>query len=104
MVIYPVQVAKRDVITLPTKVRRENQIQEGQIMTLIDLEGMLILVPTELQTDHLANRLAKAWQEQDLDLETMLKTLREVRSEYTRSGQLNSNLCTTSHCSPDTLL
>lgn len=52
-------------------------------MTLIDLEGMLILVPTELQTDHLANRLAKAWQEQDLGLETMLKTLREVRSEYT---------------------
>lgn len=52
-------------------------------MTLIDLEGILILVRTELQTDHLANRLAKAWQEQDLGLETMLKTLREVRSEYT---------------------
>lgn len=83
MAIYPVQVAKRGVITLPAKVRRENQIQEGQIMTLIDLEGVLILVPKELQTDHLAHRLAKAWQEQDLDLETMLKTLREVRSEYT---------------------
>ncbi len=52
-------------------------------MTLIDLEGVLILVPKELQTDRLANRLAKAWQEQGLDLETMLKMLREVRSEYT---------------------
>ncbi len=83
MSVYPVQVAKRGVITLPAEVRRENRIQEGQIMTLIDLEGVLILVPKELQTDRLADRLAKAWQEQGLDLETMLKTLREVRSEYT---------------------
>lgn len=82
MTIYSVQVAKRGMITLPAKVRRDNQIQEGQMMTLIDLEGVLILVPKELQTDSLANRLAKAWQEQDIDLETMLKTLREVRSEH----------------------
>ncbi len=83
MIIYPVQVAKRGVITLPAEVRRENQIQEGQTMTLVDLDGVLILIPKELQTDRLANRLAKAWQEQSLDLETMLKTLREVRSGYT---------------------
>ncbi len=83
MTIYPIQVAKRGVITLPAEVRRENQIQEGQIMTLVDLDGVLILIPKELQTDRLANRLAKAWQEQGLDLETMLTTLREVRGEYT---------------------
>ncbi len=83
MSVYPVQVAKRGVITLPAAVRRQNQIQEGQIMTLVDLDGVLILIPRELQTDRLANRLAQAWQEQGLDLETMLKTLREVRSEYT---------------------
>lgn len=83
MTVYPIQVAKRGVITLPAEVRRENQIQEGQIMTLVDLDGVLILVPKELQADRLANRLAKAWQEQGLDLETMLTTLREVRGEYT---------------------
>ncbi|BAJ64186.1 hypothetical protein [Anaerolinea thermophila] len=44
---------------------------------------MLIITPQELQTDRLVNQLAKTWQEHGLDLETMLKTLREVRSEYT---------------------
>lgn len=81
MAVYRIHVAKRGVITLPADVRRENQIREGQAMTLIDLDGVLILTPQELQTDRLANRLAEMWQEQGLDLETMLKTLREVRSE-----------------------
>jgi hypothetical protein len=69
------------VITLPAAVRKETQIQESQMMTLVDLDGVFILMPREFQTDRLANRLAQAWQEQGLDLETMLKTLREVRSE-----------------------
>ncbi len=83
MSVYPVQVTKRGVITLPAAVRKDNQIREGQMMTLVDLDGVFILMPRELQTDRLANRLAQAWQEQGLDLETMLKTLREVRSEST---------------------
>ncbi len=70
MRVYQIQVAKRGVITLPAEVRRKNQIQEGQILSLIDLDGVLIITPQELQTDRLANQLAKAWQEQGLDLET----------------------------------
>lgn len=81
MVVYQIQVAKRGVVTLPAEVRRENQIREGQNLSLIDLNGVLVIVPQELQTDRLANRLAQAWQAQGLDLETMLKTLREIRSE-----------------------
>ncbi len=83
MAVYQIQVAKRGVITLPAEVRRENQIEEGQILSLLDLDGVLIITPQELQTDRLANQLAKTWQEQGLDLETMLKILREVRGEYT---------------------
>jgi AbrB family looped-hinge helix DNA binding protein len=82
MTVYQIQVAKRGIITLPAEVRRENQIREGQTLSLIDWDGVLIIAPQELHTDRLANRLAKVWQEQGLDLETMLKTLREVRSEY----------------------
>lgn len=81
MTIYQIRVAKRGVITLPVEIRKENRIREGQTMTLIDLEGVLILAPRELQTDRLANRLAEIWREQGLDLEAMLKTLHEVRDE-----------------------
>lgn len=80
---YPVRVAKRGVITLPAPVRRRLAIQEGSILTLLDLDGALILVPQILETDRLADRLAAQWDAQGINLETMLNTLREIRSEST---------------------
>ncbi len=81
MGVYQVQVARRGIITLPAPVRRKLAIQEGQLLTLLDLDGALILVPQTLETDRLADRLAAQWRAQGADLETMLKTLREVRGE-----------------------
>lgn len=81
MSVYQIQVAKRGVITLPAPVRRRLALQEGHILTLLDLDGALILVPRPLETDRLADRLAAQWRAQGADLETMLKTLREVRGE-----------------------
>jgi len=52
------------------------------MMTLIDLGGVFVLAPQEIETDRLANRLAEKWQQQGESLETLLKTLREVREEY----------------------
>ncbi len=82
MNLYRVQIAKRGVITLPAEVRKGSNLQEGRMMTLLDLGGVFVLAPQELETDLLANRLAEKWQQQGESLETMLKTLREVREEY----------------------
>lgn len=79
---YRVQLAKRGVITLPAEVRKKSHLQEGQILTLLDLEGVLVLAPQELESERLANRLAETWQQQGESLETMLRTLRDVREEY----------------------
>lgn len=81
MSVYQVQVAKRGVITLPAPVRRSLKIREGSILTLLDLDGALVLVPQILETDRLADQLAAQWRAQGIDLETMLNTLREIRSE-----------------------
>lgn len=82
MNLYRVQIAKRGVITLPAEVRKGSNLQEGRMMTLLDLGGVFVLAPQELETDLLANRLAEKWQQQGESLETMLKMLREVREEY----------------------
>jgi AbrB family looped-hinge helix DNA binding protein len=78
---YPVRVTKRGVITLPAPVRRSLKIREGSILTLLDLDGALVLVPQILETDRLADPLAAQWRAQGIDPETMLNTLREIRSE-----------------------
>ncbi len=41
MRVYRVQIAKRGVVTLPAEVRKERHLQEGQLMTLLDLGGCL---------------------------------------------------------------
>ncbi len=80
---FRIQVVRRGVITLPRELRTSNRIQEGDILTLIDLgDGVFVLSPHRTQVDEIANRLAKQWQEAGESLESMLKTLREVRDEY----------------------
>ncbi len=83
---FQIQVAKRGVITLPKALRDENQIREGDSLTLLDLGGMLIIVPRHLEIDKIADRLAEKWTACDENLESMLKTLREVRDEYAAQG------------------
>jgi AbrB family looped-hinge helix DNA binding protein len=84
---FRVQVVRRGVITLPKEIRAANQIQEGDTLTLIDQgDGVFVVSSSHSQVDAAANRLAKQWQEAGESLESMLKTLREVRDEYDAKG------------------
>lgn len=79
---YQLQVAKRGLITLPKELRDENRIQDGDILTLVDLGGAFVLTPQVIQADKIADRLAEHWRAKGESLESMLQTLREVREEY----------------------
>jgi AbrB family looped-hinge helix DNA binding protein len=80
---FQVQVVRRGVITLPKELREQNQINEGDFLTLIDLgDGVFVLSPSRSRVDEVADKLAKDWQESGETLESMLETLREVRGEY----------------------
>lgn len=80
---FQVQVVRRGIITLPKELRENNNIEEGDLLTLIDLgDGVVIMSPQRSRVDEIANKLAKEWQDSGESLETMLSTLREVRAEY----------------------
>ncbi len=83
---FQLQVAKRGLITLPKELRDANRIQDGDILTLVDLGGAFILTPRVLQVDKIADRLAEQWRAQGESLESMLQTLREVREEHGSKG------------------
>lgn len=82
MQTFTVQVAQRGLVTLPKEVRQAHNIQPGQQMTLLDLDGVFVLSRRPSQVDALADRIADELAERGETLESMLKTLQEVRAEY----------------------
>jgi AbrB family looped-hinge helix DNA binding protein len=80
---FQVQVVRRGIITLPKELREHNNIEEGDMLTLIDLgDGVFVVSPKRSRVDEIADKLAKEWQDSGETLESMLTTLREVRAEY----------------------
>lgn len=80
---FQVQVVRRGIITLPKELRENNRIEEGDLLTLVDLgEGVVVMSPRRSHVQKIADSLAKEWLESGETLESMLATLREVREEY----------------------
>jgi bifunctional DNA-binding transcriptional regulator/antitoxin component of YhaV-PrlF toxin-antitoxin module len=80
---YQIQVGRRGVITFPKELRDQNNIVDGEILNLIELsEDVFVISRQRSQVDEVANRLAQEWLDAGESLESMLRTLREVRAEY----------------------
>lgn len=80
---FQVQVVRRGVITLPKDLRDHNNIEEGDMLTLIELgDGVVVMSPRRTRVDEIADKLAKELRESGESLESMLSTLRDVRAEY----------------------
>ncbi len=82
MQTFTLQVAQRGLVTLPKEVRRAHNIQPGQQMTLLDLDGVFVLSRRPSQVDALADRIVDELAGRGETLESMLQTLREVRAEH----------------------
>ena len=80
---HQVQIGRRGVITLPKELRDQNNILDGEILTLIELtDDVFVISRSRSQFDAIANKLAQEWQDSGESLESMLTSLREVRAEY----------------------
>ena len=79
---FQIRVRRRGTITLPKELRDRNNIEEGNVLSLIDLgNGVLVLSLQRSRVDEIANKLALEWRKSGESLESMLDTLREVRAE-----------------------
>ena len=81
--VFEVKVVRRGVITLPKELRDRNHIEEGDLVTLLELgNGVVVMSPRRSRVDEIADKLAAEWKNSGETLESMLAALREVRSEY----------------------
>ena len=87
-----VQVRQRGTMTLPIDVRQRYGIQDGDTYQLVDLDGILVLVPMTPMVPALAREIERARVEAGLTTEEMLVSLREQRERYVteKHGDIDS--------------
>ena len=77
------QLRSKGALTLPAELRRKYDLNEGDIITLIDLgEGSLLLTPIIPQIDRLGDRIAKTLNKEGVSLDEILTVLNEEREQY----------------------
>jgi AbrB family looped-hinge helix DNA binding protein len=78
-----IQIRGKGTITLPASLRKKYKLEEGEVLTVIDLgEGTILLKPMVSQIDKLSKRAAKTLKEDNVTLEEIFETLDEERRKY----------------------
>ena len=78
-----IQIRGKGTLTLPVELRRKYGLDEGDIITLIDLgDGSFLLTPTLTRVDRLGDRVAQAMVEEEISMDEILDTLDEERERY----------------------
>ncbi len=77
-----VRLSRRGVLTLPKALREKYHLREGDVLTLVDLDGVILLSPRRSRIDMLADRIVQELQARGETLESMLEALRRERERY----------------------
>ena len=85
MTTMTIQMRRKGIITLPIELRRQYDLDEGDVFTLMDLgDGSFLLTPRVSQVARLGDQVTRLMAEEGVDLEEMLETLEQERETYYR--------------------
>ncbi len=76
------QLRGRGTLTLPARIRERYGLDEGDPITLVDLDGALLLSPRVSVIGKLATEIDYLRREAGLSLEDLLQGVREQRAKY----------------------
>jgi AbrB family looped-hinge helix DNA binding protein len=79
-----VTVNARGVITLPKKLRDRYGIHPGDSLTIIDLDGVMVIASGATRIHGIANRIRDELEQRGETLESMISAVREERERYGR--------------------
>lgn len=78
-----IQMRGKGAVTIPVELRRKYGLDEGDIITLIDLgDGSFLLTPKVTKVDSLGDRVARAMAKEEISLDEILNALDEERERY----------------------
>jgi AbrB family looped-hinge helix DNA binding protein len=68
-----IQIRSRGTVTLPARVRERYGLAEGDPLTLIDLDGVLLLAPKVSIVRKLADEIGRLRESEGIELDGLLK-------------------------------
>ena len=79
-----IHIRKKGGLTLPVELRTKYSLNEGDVLTLIDLgDGSFLLSPPRTsQIDHLSDRVSQILKEENISLDDLLSGLDDERQRY----------------------
>jgi bifunctional DNA-binding transcriptional regulator/antitoxin component of YhaV-PrlF toxin-antitoxin module len=85
------QIRSKGTVTLPIELRRKYSLDEGDVVTLIDLgDGSFLLTPILTQVNRLGDRVARAMEEAGVSEDDLLAALDEERERYYQERYVES--------------
>lgn len=82
-----VTIGQRGVVTIPREIRESYHLESGDELTLLDLDGCLLLKPGRSEVDELAERIGRKLRARGANLQSLLMEVREERERYGRRGK-----------------
>lgn len=77
------QIRSKGTVTIPIELRRKYGLDEGDVITLIDLEdGSFLIIPFVTQVDRPGDRVAQAMAEAGVSEDELLAALDEERERF----------------------
>lgn len=77
-----VRIRERGAVTLPAKLRKRYNLEVGDTLTLLDLDGAFLLVPQVSAVPKLVGEIEQLRQKAGLTIHELMKSLGEERGRY----------------------
>lgn len=79
-----INITQRGVLTLPKSIRKRYKLKPGDSLTLLDVDGVLVLSPLRSEIDLLADRITYSLIKEGETLDSILRSLRKERERNAR--------------------
>jgi bifunctional DNA-binding transcriptional regulator/antitoxin component of YhaV-PrlF toxin-antitoxin module len=82
MTALTIQINQQGTLSLPFELQTKYKLNEGDVLTLIDLDGIFLLMPKSSIVSKLACQIEQLRQKEGLSIENLIEGLDKQRQRY----------------------
>ena len=80
MTIQMVRVQEKGQVTIPLEIRRKLNLKKGDMVTFVETEDGVMIVPVEVVASHALEQIGQALKGRGLNLDALMERGRDIRA------------------------